>query len=90
MAKTAGLYLGVSSLGVAVVSGREITLGNFSAKEVEEPKAEIANKDVRLEALINKALRDANAEGENICLSLADRDFIFRSLEMPLIRKHHI
>ncbi|MBU2265428.1 MAG: hypothetical protein KJ977_00120, partial [Candidatus Omnitrophica bacterium] len=91
MAKTVGLYLGVSSLGVAVVSGREVmTLSNFNISELGEAKAEIVDKDVRLEALINKALRDANADGADICLSLADRDFIFRSLEMPLMRKAEI
>ena len=48
------------------------------------------NEDVRWEALINKTLREIGAADKNIHISLADKDFIFRSLEMPLMDKKNI
>jgi len=91
MSKTVGLYLGMNSIGVAVASGRTIvSLNQFSLSTSEDSEQGLANEDVRLEALINKALRETGAEGRDIHLSMADRDFIFRSLEMPLMRKAEI
>ncbi|MCF7908022.1 MAG: hypothetical protein K9L86_04015 [Candidatus Omnitrophica bacterium] len=91
MAKTVGLYLGVDTLGVAVVSGRNlVNFNQFNLSVAEESKQGVVNEDVRLEASINKALREAGVVSESIYLSLADRDFIFRSLEMPLMRKGEI
>jgi len=91
MAKTVGLYLGVNSLGIAIAAGKTLlNLNQFSLSASDEAKAEVVNEDVRLEALINKALREVGAEGEAVELSLADRDFIFRSLEMPSMRKTEI
>lgn len=91
MAKTVGLYLGVNSIGVAVVAGRSIlSLNQFDLSATDDSKGDVANEDVRLEALINKALRESGAEEDSIYLSMADRDFIFRSLEMPVMRQTEI
>ena len=86
-----GLYLGVNSVGVMAIQGRNIiSLANFELSSLEEAKIEALNEDIRWEALINKVLREVNAEGENVYVSLADRDFIFRSLEMPLMKRSDV
>ncbi|MFA7677537.1 MAG: pilus assembly protein PilM [Candidatus Omnitrophota bacterium] len=91
MKKTLGLYLGVNSLGVAVLHSKDIRfLGNFSFSNLEDANVEALNEDIRWEALINKAIREAGDDTEEVFVSLADRDFIFRSLEMPLMKKSEI
>lgn len=90
MAKTVGLYLGVNSLGVAVASGRTlVSLSEFAFSGSGDQEG-VADEDVRLEALINKAIRESGTDVEEVYLSLADRDFIFRSLEIPLMRKTEV
>lgn len=89
--KEVGLYLGVDSVGVAVAQAKKILfLANFTFSSLEEAKSETQKEDIYWEALINKALREAGAESGNIYVSLADRDFIFRSLEMPLMKRNEV
>jgi hypothetical protein len=92
MAKKIGLYLGLNSVGaVACEKGKIISSASFDlASFDEEAKVDNVNEDVRWEALINKTLREIRGEDKNICLSLADKDFIFRSLEMPLMDKKSV
>jgi len=89
--KKVGLYLGINSVGAAVVQGKDIlSLGRFEFSSLEEAGGEIKNEDIRWEALINKTLREVSSEAKNIYVSLADRDFIFRPLEMPSMKRKEI
>ncbi len=89
--KKVGLYLGVNSVGAAVIHGKDIlSLGRFEFSSLEEAGSEVRNEDIRWEALINKTLREVSSDAKNIYVSLADRDFIFRPLEMPLMKKKEI
>jgi len=89
--KKVGLYLGINSVGAAVIQGRDIlSLGRFGFSSLEEAGSEIKNEDIRWEALINKTLREVSSDAKNIYVSLADRDFIFRPLEMPIMKKKEI
>ena len=89
--KKVGLYLGTSSVGAAVIQGTDIlSLGRFEFSSLEESGSEIKNEDIRWEALINKTLREVGSDVKDIHVSLADRDFIFRPLEMPSMKKKEI
>ncbi len=89
--KKVGLYLGVNSVGAAKVQGKDITsLGRFEFSSLEEAKGRPMNEDIRWEALINKTLREVGSDVKDIYISLADRDFIFRPLEMPSMKKKEI
>ncbi len=86
-----GLYLGVGSVGIAVVQGKNVvSVTNLEFSSLEEGKSNSLNEDIRWEALINKALREVGADVNQAYISLADRDFIFRPLEMPLMKKQEI
>ncbi len=88
MKKEVGLYLGVESIGIAVTQGKSIvSLFNFAFSSLEETKNESLPDEVRWEALINRALREASIESGDVNLTLADKDFIFRALELPLMNK---
>ncbi|MCM8786885.1 MAG: pilus assembly protein PilM, partial [Candidatus Omnitrophica bacterium] len=93
MAKTnIGLYLGVNSIGAVVVENKKLvasTTIDFSTIE-EEIKVENLSFDIRLESLINKALNEISARNREIYLSLSDKDFIFRFLDLPLMNKKEI
>ncbi|MFH1519309.1 MAG: pilus assembly protein PilM [Candidatus Omnitrophota bacterium] len=89
--KKVGLYLGTNSVGAVMVQGKDlISLARFELSSVEESKREAANEEIRWEALINKTLRELGSEAKNIYLSVADRDFIFRPLDMPIMRKKEV
>ncbi|MCK5393721.1 MAG: pilus assembly protein PilM, partial [Candidatus Omnitrophica bacterium] len=89
--KIVGLYLGTNSVGAVVVQGKDIlSSASYKLSSMENVKAGLVNEDIRWEALINKTLRDAGAEEEKVYVSLSDRDFIFRALDMPMMRKKDI
>jgi hypothetical protein len=90
--KKIGLYLGAKSVGVVVAEKKNIaSLATLELSSLEEEaKVESLSEDVRWEALINRTLREAGAEGKSIYVSLADKDFIYRSIEMPLMKKKDI
>lgn len=92
MAKKFGIYIGLNSVGaVALEKGRVIASARFDLASLEEEaRVENLSEEVRWEALINKALREIGAEDKNVYVSLTDKDFIFRSLEMPLMDKRSI
>lgn len=89
--KKAGLYLGVNSVGAALTESKNLLFlssENLSSSEAKE--ADISDENLHWQALVRKSFRQANVEGKEVCLSLADRDFIIRSLEMPLMKKSEI
>ena len=82
-----GLYLGVGSIGGVVVEGRKVISSSsfvFSSSGKEE-ETETLNGEIRWEILINKILREMDAQEKEIYVSLADKDFFFRSFKMPLM-----
>jgi len=89
--KKIGLYIGVNSVGVAAVQRKEVlSVANFELSSLDESKAESLNEDIRWEALINKTLREVAVDTKEIHISLADRDFIFRQLQVPYMSKKEI
>lgn len=87
-----GLYLGSSALAGAVVGKNKIVAfskHDFASLD-EEAQVENLNEEVKWEALINKVLRDMNCELKDINISLSDREFIFRSFDLPMMKKSEI
>lgn len=88
--KRTGLYLGANSIGAAVLAGKEvISLARFEFSPSPESEA-TSDESLRWESLVNKALRDVGSSSQEVYISLSDRDFIFRPLEMPLMDKKEI
>ena len=87
-----GLYLGASSVGAVVFENRKVvSCAKFDLSSLEEEaKVESLSDEVKWEALINKALREVGADEKDVYVSLADKDFIFRSFPMPLMKKREI
>ena len=90
--KRVGIYLGLSSVGAVVTEGKKIlAVSKYDLASVEEEaRVENLNEEIRWQALINKILREIGSEEKDIYVSLADKDFIFRSLEMPMMNKKNI
>lgn len=90
--KKIGLYLGLNSVGgVALEGKRIISAARYDLASVEEEaKVESLNEEIRWQALINKILREIGSEERDIYVSLTDKDFVFRSLEIPLMAKKNI
>ena len=90
--RTVGLYLGANSVGAVVLENRKvISCAKFDISSLEEEaKVESLSEEVKWEALINKALREVGADEKEVSVSLADKDFIFRSFPMPLMKKREI
>ncbi|MFO8052373.1 MAG: pilus assembly protein PilM [Candidatus Omnitrophota bacterium] len=86
-----GLYLGTSLVGLALKEGKDLLfLGSNDISSIEAKETETLDENLHWQALIRKSLRQANIESKVVDLSLADRDFIIRSLEMPLMGKKEI
>ncbi|MCF7872616.1 MAG: pilus assembly protein PilM [Candidatus Omnitrophica bacterium] len=86
-----GLYLGTSLVGLALKEGKNLLfLGSNDISSIEARETESLDENLHWQALIRKSLRQANIDSKVIDLSLADRDFIIRSLEMPLMGKKEI
>ncbi|UCD15116.1 MAG: hypothetical protein JSV34_05200 [Candidatus Omnitrophota bacterium] len=86
-----GLYLGVASAGAVVVDNRKVvSLAKFDLSSFEEETQDTLNEEIRWEALINRTLREAGAQAKDIYVSITDRDFIFRSFEIPLMKRREI
>ncbi|MDD5070168.1 MAG: pilus assembly protein PilM [Candidatus Omnitrophica bacterium] len=92
MKRKIGIYLGVNSIGGTVVVNKKVVeTATFDLSSVEdEASVENLNDEVRWEALINKLLRQLGVDETEVNLSIADRDFVLRSFEMPLMRKKEI
>ncbi|MCF7916426.1 MAG: pilus assembly protein PilM [Candidatus Omnitrophica bacterium] len=89
--KKVGLYLGISSVGVAVKEGKNLLyLNSADLSSIEAKDSEILDENLHWQALIRKTFRQANVESKEVSLTLADRDFIIRSLELPLMNKKEI
>ncbi len=90
--KKIGIYLGLNSIGAVAMEGKKVLSAvkyDLSSVE-EEAKVENLNEEIRWQALINKILREIGSEEKDVFISLADKDFIFRSLEMPMMSKKSI
>lgn len=90
--KKIGLYLGLNSIGAVAMEGKKVVSAvkyDLSSVE-EEAKVESLNEEIRWQALINKILREIGSDEKDLYISLTDKDFIFRSLEMPLMSKKSI
>ncbi len=89
--KRVGLYLGVNSVGATVTQAKNVlSLVRYELSSVEEPGKEALSDELRWEALINKTLREVGADTKKIYVSLADREFIFRPLELPLMSRKEL
>lgn len=89
--KKAGLYLGVSSIGVALKEGKNLLyLSSADLSSIEAKDSETLDENLHWQALIRKSFRQTNVENKEVYLTLADRDFIIRSLELPLMNKKEI
>ena len=89
--KRVGIYIGSNAIGATVTEGKSISLmTTLEFAAAEETSTEIANEDIRWEALVNKALHEIGPNVKKVYVSLADKDFIFRSLEMPLMNRKEI
>ncbi|MFA5271896.1 MAG: pilus assembly protein PilM [Candidatus Omnitrophota bacterium] len=90
--KRVGIYLGLNSVGAVAVEGKKIlAVSKYDLASVEEEaRVENLSEEIRWQALINKILREIGSEEKDIYVSLADKDFIFRSLEMPMMNKKNI
>lgn len=86
-----GLYVGSSCAAVVVVENNKvISLAKCDLSFSEEELDSNLTEGVRWDTLINKTLREAKVSEKDIYVSLTDRDFIFRSFEMPLMKKREI
>ena len=84
-----GLYLGYNSVGGAVVDNKHnvIAAAQYDLASMEgEVLVEDINEKVKWETLINRVMREIKAEGKDVYVSISDRDFIYRSTEMPYMR----
>ncbi len=89
--KRVGLYLGTSSVGIALQEGKSpLALKSSDLSSVEAKESETFDETLHWQALIRKVFQQTNVEGKEVYLSLADRDFIVRSLELPLMSKSEI
>lgn len=89
--KRIGLYLGLNSVAAVAARGKDIVaMVQVSLSSLEESQDKTLNEELRWEALINKALREVGADTKKVYVSLTDKDFIFRLLELPLLRKKEI
>ncbi|MCF7874147.1 MAG: pilus assembly protein PilM [Candidatus Omnitrophica bacterium] len=82
-----GLYLGVNSVAASLLEAKKIVTTSCTDISSDQDSIESLQENVRIQASLNKILREAHIEGKNINLSLADRNFIFRYLELPLMGK---
>jgi len=89
--KQVGLYLGDTVVGAAIVEGDNVLeVARFELSGSEEAEGGALGEGLEWEALINKTLREVGANTGKAYVALADRDFIFRPLEMPLMNRSEI
>ncbi len=89
--KRVGLYIGLNSIGVIALEGKNLlSLSKIEQSASEDAGAEVTNEDIRWEAFINKALREIGVDVGKVYISIADKDFIFRSLELPMMKRREI
>ncbi len=89
--KRVGIYLGDTVVSAAVVEGRDIVdVTSFGLSDPGDLDGGALGEGLEWEALINKSLREVGADTNKVYVALADRDFIFRPLEMPLMNRSEI
>jgi len=93
MAKTSvGIYVGVNAIAAVVTQGKKIiSFGKQSLSSLdEEPGIETFDENIRLEALINKTLREAGTDSRSVFVSINDKEFFLRSFELPSMSKKEV
>ena len=93
MKEKIGIYLGVNS--VAAVSVTKKVISQHAVFDLEtldkEARAEDISEEIRWEALVNKTLREINAaEEKDVRIAITDQDIIYRSFELPLMKKREV
>ena len=87
-----GIHIGKKFLSAARIENKSLAaFTKLSLSSLREESGDkVLQEDVLWEALINKALREVGSEHNEVFVSLEDREFIFRSFDMPLISKKEI
>jgi Tfp pilus assembly PilM family ATPase len=85
-----GLYLGVNSVAASLVEAKKLVSSSYAEVSSDQDSVEKLQENVRIQASLNKIMREAHIESKKINLSAADKNFIFRYLELPLMRKKDI
>ncbi|MCF7878615.1 MAG: pilus assembly protein PilM, partial [Candidatus Omnitrophica bacterium] len=85
-----GLYLGVNSVAASLVEARKLVSSACADISSDQDSVEKLQENVRIQASLNKIMREAHIDSKEINLSAADKNFIFRYLELPLMRKKDI
>lgn len=88
--KEVGIYLGVNSVGAVMLENKQaVSLAKFDLSSVED-EVDPINEEIKWDVIINRALRAIGSQERDVYVSLTDRDFIIRSLELPLMKKREI
>lgn len=90
--KNIGLYLGADSVtAVAIDKKKVVSLAQLDFTNLQgSDDPESLNENIRWEALINKTLREIGVDSKDISVSVVDKEFIFRSFDLPLMSKRQI
>jgi len=91
--KVLGVYLGVDGVGVAEFENKKLLTSVFmpySALEAEIASYRELTDEVKAEALLQRVIRKAKAEAVKAVVSFSGRDFTFRKMDMPLLKKKEL
>ncbi len=91
MRRSVGLYIGENVVSAAVVENKgEVRFSMVNTSSLEGEEKEVLSKNIILETMVNKCMREIGVEEEEIFVSLADKDFIFRCIDFPLMSKQEV
>ncbi len=85
-----GLYWGINSLAVSLFKGKKVAATSYADISYEQDSVDSFQENLKIQASFNKTLRELRIENKDIYLSAADRNFIFRYLELPLMGRKDI
>jgi len=90
--RNVGIYISEEGAGFAVVEGREVissTYISLSLFDEDVPDSEF-NPDLKMEALINRGIRELKSDIKNAYVGISDKYTFFRYLEIPLMNKKEL
>ncbi len=90
--KIAGIYISEEGAGFAVVEGRKVissTYISLSLFDEDVPGSEF-NPDLKMEALINRGIRELKSDIKDAYVGISDKYTFFRYLEIPLMNKKEL
>ncbi|MDD4294247.1 MAG: pilus assembly protein PilM, partial [Candidatus Omnitrophica bacterium] len=91
MKQVVGLYFGTDTIGGVLVENKKVIMSvKFDLASIEDAGSVQTDSEVLWEALVNKTLRALNAQGKTVFVSVADKEFVTRSFEIPLTNKKEI